>query len=218
MFTDPFSKTGGDKCSYSVPTYEALKGIARSIYWKPTFIWDVLRVRVLNSIQTESRNVKPLCMDGGNSLAIYNCLSDVAYQVDVRFVWNMNRPFESDRIDGKHYAIARKMIEKGGRRDIFLGSRECQGYVEPCEFGEGKGFYDDAPDMPLGVMFHGFSYPDESGVDELRTRFWRPVMRKGVIDFIRPEECTMTRFIRKMKAVPLKSCGLEEEALRHELD
>src|ERR1039458_895500 len=25
-------------CSYHVPTYEALKGIAKSTYWKPTFV------------------------------------------------------------------------------------------------------------------------------------------------------------------------------------
>ena len=32
LFTDPLSKIGGEKCSYHVPTYEALKGIAKSIY------------------------------------------------------------------------------------------------------------------------------------------------------------------------------------------
>ena len=38
LFTDPLTRIGGEKCSYHVPTYEALKGIAKSIYWKPTFI------------------------------------------------------------------------------------------------------------------------------------------------------------------------------------
>ncbi len=52
------------------------------------------------------------------------------------------------------------MIERGGRRDVFLGTRECQGYVEPCKFGE-KGFYDDYGEMSFGLMFHGFDYPDE---------------------------------------------------------
>ncbi len=42
------------------------------------------------------------------------------------------------------------MIERGGRRDIFLGTRECQGYVEPCVFGEGEGAY-DAFDMDFGI-------------------------------------------------------------------
>ena len=35
MFTDPITKIGGEKCSYHIPTYEAVKGILKSIYWKP---------------------------------------------------------------------------------------------------------------------------------------------------------------------------------------
>lgn len=222
LFTDPFSKIGGDKSSYPVPTYEALKGIMKSVYWKPTLIWIVKRVRILNPIRMESKGVKPLKMNGGNTLAYYNYLVNPAYQVEVKFIWNEFRgpEYVSDRIDGKHYTIAKNMIRKGGRRDIFLGTRECQGCVEPCTFGEGQGHYDNSGRNDLGVMFHSFAYPDETGVEELRTRFWRPVMQDGVIEFPAPDECdpAMSRFIRKMKAVPLKSCGLGEESLRHELD
>ena len=39
MFTDPITRLGGEKCSYQVPTYQALKGITESIYWKPTLVW-----------------------------------------------------------------------------------------------------------------------------------------------------------------------------------
>ena len=41
LFTDPLTKTGGEKLSYQVPTYQALKGITESIYWKPTFTWGI---------------------------------------------------------------------------------------------------------------------------------------------------------------------------------
>ena len=41
LFTDPLSKTGGEKCSYQIPTYQALKGITESIYWKPTITWVI---------------------------------------------------------------------------------------------------------------------------------------------------------------------------------
>ena len=41
LFTDPITKTGGEKFSYQVPTYEALKGITESLYWKPTFTWFI---------------------------------------------------------------------------------------------------------------------------------------------------------------------------------
>ena len=43
--------------------------------------------------------------------------------------------------------------------------------------------------MPLGLMLHGFTYPDEGGDGVLKMRLWRPVMREGTIDFCRPEEC-----------------------------
>ena len=56
LFSDPLMRLGGEKCSYQVPTYEALKGILSSVYWKPTFIWRILDVRVMNPIQTEVKN------------------------------------------------------------------------------------------------------------------------------------------------------------------
>lgn len=34
LFTDPVTRVGGEKCSYQIPTYEALKGVAKSIYTK----------------------------------------------------------------------------------------------------------------------------------------------------------------------------------------
>lgn len=38
LFTDPVTKIGGEKCSYHLPTYEAVKGVLKSIYWKPSVI------------------------------------------------------------------------------------------------------------------------------------------------------------------------------------
>ena len=37
LFSDPITRVGGEKFSYQVPTYQALKGILESVYWKPTF-------------------------------------------------------------------------------------------------------------------------------------------------------------------------------------
>ena len=42
----------------SIPTYEALKGITESIYWKPTIIWIIDAVRVMNPIQTETKGIR----------------------------------------------------------------------------------------------------------------------------------------------------------------
>ena len=214
LFTDPLTKIGGEKCSYHIPTYEALKGVLSSVYWKPTIIWVIDRVRVMNRIRTQSRSAKPVEYGGGNSLAIYTYLSDVEYQVQAHFEWNMNRTdMEKDRNENKHFFVAKRMIDKGGRRDIFLGARECQAYVEPCKLGEGKSDYDDYGEIAFDLMFHGFDYPDELGKNELHARFWRPKMVDGKIDFIRPDACTIRKVVRSMKANPPQSVGLEEEGL-----
>lgn len=211
LFTDPITKTGGEKCSYHVPTYEAIKGVLKSIYWKPTIIWYVDKVRVIKPLRTQTKGIKPLVWGGGNSLAIYTFLHDVEYQVEAHFEWNEHRPeLANDRIDGKHFSIAKRMLEKGGRQDIFLGTRDCHGYVEPCEFGEGSGAFDDIDELGFGLMFHGFDYPDETGKDQLVSRFWYATMRRGVLEFPRPEECDVRRFIRKM--IP-KKFGLDVSIL-----
>ena len=208
LFTDPLSKVGGEKCSYHVPTYEALKGIAKSIYWKPTLIWVIDEVRVMKRIRTQTKGVKPLDLGGGNSLAIYTFLADVQYQVRAHFEWNEHRPeLTDDRIEAKHHAIAQRMVERGGRQDIFLGTRDCQGYVQACEFGAGAGELDDAGELAFGVMFHGFDYPDETGGTGLHARFWRPTMVNGVIRFARPQDCTERRLVRSMS---VKAFGLNQ--------
>lgn len=50
LFSEVATRVGGEKYSYQVPTYQALKGITESIYWKPTFKWVIDAVRVMNKI------------------------------------------------------------------------------------------------------------------------------------------------------------------------
>lgn len=215
LFTDPLTKIGGEKCSYHIPTYEALKGVLSSVYWKPTIVWIIDRVRVMKRIRTQTRSTKPVEYGGGNSLAIYTYLADLEYQVEAHFEWNLNREdMAKDRNENKHFYVAKRMIEKGGRRDVFLGARECQGYVEPCRFGEGKSEYDDYGEMAFDLMFHGFDYPDEKAKDKFSARFWRPKMVNGEVNFIRPEDCTIRKYVRLMKAQSPESVGLDEESLR----
>lgn len=201
LFTDPVTRVGGEKCSYHIPTYEALKGVAKSIHWKPTLIWVIDAVRVMKRIRTQTKGTKPREIHGGNTLAIYTFLADVEYQVQAHFEWNPHRPeLAQDRNAAKHLAMARRMLERGGRQDIFLGTRDCQSYAEPCAFRSGKGDYDGAGELAYGLTFHGFDYPDETGREELRSRFWLPKMVDGVIHFARPEDCTQSRFVRLMYA------------------
>lgn len=221
LFSDPITRVGGEKLTYQVPTYQALKGILESVYWKPTLLWVIDAVRVMNPIRTEAKHIRPINFGNGkNDLSIYTYLSNVRYQVRAHFVQNPYRPeLAHDYNEHKHHNIARRMIDKGGRRDVFLGTRECQGYVEPCAFKEGPGFYDGYGTLDFGLMFHGFDYPDETGRDMLGVRFWRPRMVDGVIEFIPPEQCDplLRRDIRPMAkkrfAEKENFTGLSEPAL-----
>ncbi|MBK1680703.1 type I-C CRISPR-associated protein Cas5c [Rhodocyclus tenuis] len=217
LFADPLTRIGGEKCSYHIPTYEAIKGVLKSIYWKPTLIWMVDEVRVMKRIRTQTKGTKPQEFSGGNSLAIYTFLSDVEYQVRAHFEWNTHRQeLAADRIEGKHYDIAKRMLERGGRQDIFLGTRDCQGYVEPCEFGCGAGELDTDGELGFGLMFHSFDYPDETGENKLYTRSWSPTMVNGVIRFDRPEDCKVRKFVREMSpkafGVSTNQRAVDEEA------
>lgn len=223
MFTDVLTRTGGERFSYMIPKYEALKGILQSVYWKPTIVWKIDSVRIMNPIKTVRKGVRPIKYGGGNDLAYYTYLEDVCYQVRAHFEWNMNRPeLECDRNEHKHHNIARRMIERGGRRDIFLGTRECQGYVEPCVFGEGKGAYDETGSIPYSLMFHGFTYADEAenpdDMGRMTVRFWNPVMENGYIHFLPPKDCKIIRHIKSMEIKPFGNesgnfSGLAEDGL-----
>ena len=204
LFSDPVTRVGGEKCTYQVPTYEALKGILASVYWKPTIIWYIDKVRIMNQIQTETKGIRPIkYTEGGNDLAYYTYLKDCKYQVQAHFEWNKNRPeLKNDRNENKHHNMAKRMIEKGGRRDIFLGTRECQGYVEQCRFGDEKIYYDNLTELSFGLMYHGITYADEAYSEETKEKmtanFWKPIMKKGIIKFPKPKDCPYHKEIRSM--------------------
>ena len=128
LFTDPLTRMGGEKCSYHIPTYEALKGVTKSVYWKPTINWVIDEVRVMNPVRTFAKNMKLIKYhESGAELSVYTYLTDVSYQVRAHYEWNLLRDdMKADRIEGKHSAIIQRTLEKGGRRDICLGARECQ--------------------------------------------------------------------------------------------
>ncbi len=121
MFSDILTRTGQEKFSYPIPTYDALKGIMHSIYWKPTIIWKIDEVRVMNRIQTQQKGTRPIKYGGGNDLSYCTYLRDVKYQVLAHFEWNDNRPeLAKDRNENKYHNIAKRMIAAGGRRGRHL--------------------------------------------------------------------------------------------------
>ena len=211
LFSDALVRMGGERASCPVPTYQALKGIAESIYWKPSILWVVDSVRVMNPIRTESKSIRPISYEGkANTLSIYSYLAEPCYEVRAHFIANPWRT-EPDLIadgqnENKHHSIARRMVARGGRRDIFLGTRECQAYVEPCVYGAEEGYYDHRGEIDLGVMFHSFAYPDETGKNELGVRLWRARMVNGEIAFPAPQDCDPALY-RRIRAMQPKRFG-----------
>lgn len=199
MFTDPDRKAAGEICSLPVPTYEAIKGILRSIYWKPTFTWIPDEVRIMNKICMERYPVK-LRRGNGCIICEEERLIDFCCQVRAHFVWNENRPeFAGDRDEDKHFRIALRHLYRGGRYGIYLGVSGCPGSVYPWFFGSGESYYDNSGCVDFGEMYHGITYPDE-GWDELTRsgifrRSWHCTMENGIIRFAPPEQCR-SEFVR----------------------
>ena len=229
LFSGPITRMGGEKLSYTVPTYQAIKGITESIYWKPSICYIVDEICVMNPIRMEAKNIRPISYNSPkNILSVYTYLVEPVYLVRAHFIANPYRK-EPDLIaDGrnehKHHNIARRMVQRGGRRDIFLGTRECQGYVEPCDFDAEKqlSYYAGRGEIDFGLMFHGFDYPDETGKDMLAVRFWRPKMIDGIIKFCKPEDCTLRQDVHPMKAKQFGGkyanfTGIDEASLQDEL-
>lgn len=196
LFTEPMSKRGGEKTSYPVPTYSALQGMVENVYRKPTFDVVIDRVRVMNEICMQSVALKPIdVLNTRNTLAYYHYLVDVNYQVEFHIEWSIREDLVEDRVFSKHEAIMERMIDRGGRRNPYLGTSECIATIEPGAFGAGDGYYDNSGDIDFGRMVHGIDYPERTGTKTLMLRDWDCIMRNGIITFPRPSN-TSKRSLR----------------------
>lgn len=212
LFTDPISKTSGERWSYPIPTYEALKAMYKAVYWKPTFIWVIDRVKVCNPIFTESINMKNV----GYAKAILNIntrLTNVRYAVSAHIEWNNNQTeLIHDQCLKKHGEMFNRTVEKhGSRLRIFAGVKECEAHAIKANFNDEQSVYQNIPNVDFGNMFHGFSYPDETGKTnkdgkpdpngtyQLVSRFFNPTMHNGIVEFPHPNDCTTLKVIHAMQ-------------------
>lgn len=214
IWTDVSTKGGGEKSTYSVPTRQGLHGIADSLYFKPTFVNVIDEVKVINPIQTDTKGIRAMVGKGRADLNYVTYLSNPCYYVKYHFEWNDNRPdLDYDRNQKKHEAIAERSIKKGGRRDVFLGTRECVAYVEGVaenEYDEVQSFYKDQT-LSFGIIFHSFKYP-VSEKEPLIACFANTVMRDGVISFKNQDECEVQNELSAYDfKYPKKIKSVEEE-------
>ena len=188
-----------ERVSYDVITPSAARGLIEAIFWHPGMRWVIDRVQVCAPIRftnirrnevkdvISARTVKT-AMERGNSelyLATPNSiqqraamvLKDVRYVIDARFeLTDSAAPGDNA---GKFQEMARRRMEKGQfYHQPYLGAREFPGHFQlcakrpPCP-DELRGQKD------LGWMLLDMDYSDPA---DIRPKFFRAVMRDGVIE------------------------------------
>lgn len=201
LFSDPATKPSEELTTYPVPTYGAIIGILKSIYWKPSFLWRVDSVRVMNEIKYHSEGASlPQKLFGYNpherDIFYITTLVNVRYKVRAHIIPNPNQTnlIADGKNINKHITLAERYLERGGRRKVFLGKSDYIGFVKSAKFEEEKGFYDDELIKPIGTMFHSYIHADEV-LDEndagyLTACFQTGIkLKNGILQFDSPEKC-----------------------------
>lgn len=216
LFTIPATRTGGEKCTYHTPTYEAIKGVLKSVYWKPSIAWHVKKLRVMNPIRTRAKAsvFTDFQKYGESGFFTASYLVDVEYRVQACFAPNKVQVHlaEDSQNFRKHERCFLDALKKGGRMSPFLGTSECAAFVEPCDFDEGAGFYDKVDEISFGWQFHSFLWPGElpaeSDCTSLHRCFWNQTMRNGVIEFPHPLDGSLKReFVKELPESQRKLFG-----------
>lgn len=200
-FTRPEMKV--ERVSYDVITPSAARGILEAIHWKPAICWVVDRIHVLKPIRFESirRNevggklsassvgkamkagrieslVTLVDEDRHRQQRAATILRDVAYVIEAHF--KLTDRAGPDDSEGKHLDIFNRRAHKGQYFHApCLGVREFPAHFELIK-----------PEVPLppvhadlmGVRELGWMLHDIDFAHNMTPRFFRAVMRDGVID------------------------------------
>ena len=165
-----------ERFTYPVPTFGALAGVLRSIYAKPSFYWVPRRLLILKPIRYQNILVnevkdtiitkRPFVAPERRMQKMQTYLYDLHYIVEAHFEWSGKHTEDEDMV--KHMCIFDRSLDLGGRRDVFLGTRECSAIVEPMNtdikkyparerfdrFAEVWRRSHQGFDLHVGIMFH----------------------------------------------------------------
>lgn len=202
-FTRPEMKV--ERVSYDVMTPSAACGILEAIHWKPAIRWVVDKLHVLNEIRFDNLrrnevgskiapgNVRKAMKGGSVELCQYVnedrqqratlLLKDVAYVIEAHF--EMTDGAGSGDNPEKHYNIFLRRARQGQcYQQPFLGCREFSAGFRLLEDNEQlpQVFYNTG-EKDLGWMLLGINY-----VDNMTPKFFRAMMKDGVIEVPRMEE------------------------------
>lgn len=194
-----------ERVSYDVITPSAARGLIEAIMWHPGMRWVIDRIRVCNPIRftnirrnevkdvVSSRNAKTVMEKGKGELFLSTSdsiqqraamvLTNVRYVIDAHF--EMTAQAAPGDNEGKFQEMTKRRIEKG------------QFYHQPCfgvrEFPANFRMCGKKPECPeelkgekdLGWILLDMDY---SNPEDIRPRFFRAVMRDGVIDVPDPRD------------------------------
>ena len=160
-----------DRISYDVIPPLAARGVIDSIYWSPAIRWHIDRIYVLNPIAFEWAS-------SGSSGEIRQMnLVDVAYLVDAHLTLTA-KARSTDHIAQHMSLVRRRVIRQQPYRQPFLGSREY-----PAQYGllvEGEVV--PAADLRDVTVDLGWMTHDLDEHQPPRLRFFRPLLRNGIIE------------------------------------
>ncbi|NLA58578.1 MAG: type I-C CRISPR-associated protein Cas5 [Firmicutes bacterium] len=206
-FSRPEMKT--ERVSYDVITPSAARGILDAIHWKPAIRWVVDRIKVLNEIRFDNirrnevggkipaSNVKRAMKGQLVQLAQYATedrqqrgsllLRDVAYIIEAHF--ELTEQAQGEDTPEKHYNMFVRRARTGQCfHRPYLGCREFPAHFELIEADllTIPSFY-DGQEIDLGWMLLDIDFEAD-----MTPRFFRAVMKNGVIEVPRMERGKVT--------------------------
>lgn len=214
LFTRPDLRV--ERFTYPVPTFGALAGVLRSIYAKPVFYWVPTKVLILKPIGYQNIQVnevkdtvitqRPFIAPKRRIQKMQTYLYDVHYIIEAHFEWSGKEP--GDENLGKHLDIFHRSLAAGGRRDVFLGLRECTAIVNPIDAkfdkikaedrfnavvdeqnGAWKSVGQTGLTMSIGLMFYGWEWGTaKDGTDS--PMFFHATVKNGILEYPHPSNNT----------------------------
>jgi CRISPR-associated protein Cas5d len=202
-FTRPEMKV--ERVSYDVMTPSAARGILEAIHWKPAIRWVVDKIHVLNDIRFDNvrrnevgskiapGNVKKAMKGGIVELCQYASddrqqratllLRNVAYIIEAHF--EMTSEAGPSDNPGKHYNITMRRGRQGQcYQQPFLGCREFVAKFRLIETDEPLPHsLHNGNEQDLGWMLLDIDYSDS-----MTPRFFRAIMKDGIIEVPRMEK------------------------------
>ena len=198
LFTRP--ELSVERVTYDVITPSAARGLIESVYWHPGMRYVIDRIHVINPIEFSSvrRNevkVKASAaairasVQGAKDLPCISTqenivqrasliLTDVRYVIDAHFVMT-DKANQGDN-PGKFCDILKRRLRKGQcYSQPYFGCREFAANVRLLEGESSSGAYDDVSERDFGIMLYDMDY---SNPDEITPKFYRAIMRNGIID------------------------------------